>query len=426
MELFTYQDQGADFLAGRRRALLCDAPGLGKTVQGIRAADRAGVSRLDTVCPASVATQWRGEVDELAEQPYRFQSYSYEYARDKGLPEKMGALILDEFHFLKNHNAKRTGAILGEKVYGADGEIIKAEYVWCLSGTPSPKDPSGLYPIMQAVIPGSLETPVSRRTMDYWSFKQRYCVMYDSGRGMVTKHGKNLDELSERLAPYMLRRTKKQVMKDWKEPLVTELHLDPEEVRGQLIAAETDEQGRLAMDVFAKDGLEGLQEIWLETSTMRRAVGLIKVGPVMRWLLDQFDSGLEKIVLVCVHREVIANFAKELAKHKIASFTYWGGSDKDKTNAKLGFLAAVGMAVMLLQINAGGTGLDGLQHATEQMALVEWSWVPDDNAQVIARLDRIGQEGHVLARFIGLQGSLDDAIMAMVKRRTAEQIALFG
>jgi len=425
VKLFPYQEEGAKFLAERHRGLLCDAPGLGKTVQGITAANMIGAEALDVIAPASVRTQWRANMKQLGHQAHQ-QSYSYEYARDKGLPYNMEVLIPDEFQMLKNHRAGRTQNILGKQMYGVDGEIAKAERVWCLSGTPSPKDPSGLYSVMLAVIPGALQTPISRKTMDYWSFKNRYCVMFDGGRGMVVKRGKNLEELKERLAPYMLRRTKRQVLKDWKEPLVADLHLDPEKTRSELAQVETDEIGQLAMDAFKNAGLEGLQEIWLETSTMRRAIGLIKVGPVIKWLLDQFDCGLEKIVLVCVHRDVISNFAKELAKHKIKSFIYWGSTDKEKDAAKRGFVAAAGLAVLLLQINAGGTGLDGLQHATGDMLLVEYSWVPDDNAQVIARLDRIGQENPVLARFVGLAGSLDDAIMEVVQRRTKEQIALFG
>ena len=62
MNLYPYQIDGAAFLANRKAALLADDPGLGKTLQAIRALDLARVLKVLVVCPAGVVENWRREI----------------------------------------------------------------------------------------------------------------------------------------------------------------------------------------------------------------------------------------------------------------------------------------------------------------------------------------------------------------------------
>lgn len=430
MQRFDYQKEGAVFLASRRRALLLDAPGLGKTVQAIDAADLIGARSLEVVSPASIVTQWSKEHANLSSGTVRFGARSYERARDHGLPSKIGALGIDEFHYCKNPHSKRTTALLGTQRYGVDGRIHHADYVWGLSGTAAPKDASDLFPVLNAIVPGALSLG-GGRTMDYWQYMRKFCVMYDSGYGMVVKSSKNLDELKDRMAPYVLRRTKKDVFKDWKEPICAELWLDPGEVKEQLRKADLENEAKQVAEVFRKQGFEGLKELARVEQTgisrYRRYVGLLKVTPVVQWILDQYDDGLEKLVIVCVHREVIQSIHEKLLEQKIKSVFYWGGMDgKEKDKAKALFIKEADCRALIGQIDTFGTGLDGLQHATGDILFAEWSWLADINYQAISRLDRIGQQNPVLARFAGLDGSLDGAIMAKAAQRAQESKSLFG
>lgn len=429
-ELFDYQKSGADFLAGRRRALLLDAPGLGKTAQAISASDLVGGMSMDTICPASVVKQWGKQHARISQQDIQFNAYSYEKARDKGISKHPTVLCLDELHYLANPDSGRTVRILGRELYGRDGLIHKADFVWGMSGTWMTRDPGSLYPAMLAIIPGSLAL-ANGNTMDYWQFMKKFCVMYDSGFGMVVSKGKNLDELRARLAPYMLRRTKAEVLKDWKEPVLAELWLDADEAGSALHKADLEPEARAVADAFKKGGFDALKILAQTDKTgvarYRRYIGLLKVIPVLKWLLDEFDSGLEKIVLICFHREVIETLAEKLKEHKIGVAVYYGGmSDAQKEKAKNSFTGDGNCRVFIGQIVASGTGLDGLQTATGDMLFVEWSWVADENLQAWSRLDRIGQKNPVLVRFAGLEGSLDGAIMAKARRRATENKQLFG
>lgn len=429
-ELFDYQKTGADFLAGRRRALLLDAPGLGKTAQAIAASDLAGADSMYTVCPASVVKQWRRNHDDVSVTGNIFRSYSYEAARDKGISRWPSVICLDELHYLKNGSSGRTKALLGEQLYGRDGIIAKAEYVWGMTGTVMPKDPGDLFPILNAIIPGALSLK-NGNIMDYWQFMRKFCVMYDSGYGMVVSKGKNLAELRERIAPFMLRRTKPEVMKDWKEPLRAELWLDAGDAADKLHKADLEPEARAVADAFKKGGFSALKVLADSDrsgiSRYRRYVGILKILPIVAWLLDEFGSGLDKIVIICVHREVIEGIAEKLAQQKIETVIYYGGmTDAQKDKAKDKFVKEKTIRGFIGQIGAAGTGVDGLQHATGDILFVEWSWVGDDNQQAIDRLDRIGQNNPVLARFAGLEGSLDGAIMAKASRRTSDNKQLFG
>lgn len=433
-EDFPYQVIGSDFLAsvgaGRKRLLLLDAPGLGKTRQAIRGADKLGVDSMDVVSPAAVTTQWRKNHEKDAWYDRKFTSRSYESARDKGLPRKGELLIFDEFHYLKNELSQRTRALFGQETFGRDGMIDGYDTIWAMSGTPAPKNAYDLFPVMRALIPHSLKLP-NGHIMDNWQFIKKFCKGFDNGREFQITGNQNEAELSERLAPYSIRRTKKDVLPDWKEPVVDNLWLDPGKARDMLMKAELEPEGIEIAQAFAQGGFEALA-ILAKTnekgvSRLRRYTGILKVLPIVEWLLAEFDSGLEKIVVICVHREVIDGIYTKLKEHKIDSVIYWGGmTDAQKEKAKSDFIQKEKIRAIIGQIVAMGTGTDGIQHATGRMLFAEWSWIDDDNYQAICRLDRIGQEEPVIGQFAGLEGSLDGAIMAAASRRAAEQRTLFG
>lgn len=425
IELFPYQEEGARWLSKRHRALLLDSPGLGKTIQGIKAAEYAGMDRLDVVCPASVRTQWLGvmEKNSTAEKQH---AYSYNHARDKGLPNRMGALVLDEMHALKGRNSGRTIALYGTQEYGTDGLIYNADRVWGMTGTPMPKDASDLYPMMLGMVPASL-TRRDGRVMDFWSFMKRYTDYYNGSYGIVVKGHKNQDELRDRLDPYMLRRLKRDVMKDWKKPIVADIQFDVGPGLKALLAAEQEGEGALVARTVKRHGIEGLANITDHSATIRRYTGLLLIGPVTEWLADKLDNGEKKVVVVCFHREVMEGIQKGLKKRGYDSVMYRGGmTEAAKDLAKKTFIEAKRCAVMLLQIIAGGTGLDGLQKVASRMLLAEYSWIPTDNEQAIGRIDRIGQKNPVLVEFAGIAGSLHGKITAAFTRRASDNEEIFG
>jgi SWI/SNF-related matrix-associated actin-dependent regulator 1 of chromatin subfamily A len=66
MNLYPYQQTGAEWLAGRKHALLADEMGLGKSAQAIAACDAIGAERVLVVCPASVVENWGREFSRFS------------------------------------------------------------------------------------------------------------------------------------------------------------------------------------------------------------------------------------------------------------------------------------------------------------------------------------------------------------------------
>ncbi len=83
-----------------------------------------------------------------------------------------------------------------------------------------------------------------------------------------------------------------------------------------------------------------------------------------------------------------------------------------------GILADPKVRIFSAQLEAGGVGIDGLQHVCSHVVVVEPAWTSGSNEQAIDRLHRSGQHGNVIAQFIVVEGSLDERILALVIDKT--------
>lgn len=426
MELFDYQQIGIDTLASKNRFFLFDDPGLGKTVQAIRAADKVKAKSVLVLCPANITIQWQKQIKRLSETGFDALVYSYDAARAKKIPKrKFDVCILDEGHYLKNRKSGRTKAVFGAFSDGRNGIIEDIPYVWHLTGSPAPNNSSELWSQIRAIAPGAITTK-NGPILSYWDFIKHFCVVQDNGYGQVITGNKNIELLKERLQPYMLRRKKSETRRS--KPIIDDLTLTAAKAASALRDIENSEEAARIRKAMENYGVEGLAKIGGEhVATLRRITGLAKVEPVIQQLVEEFEGGLNKIVLIAYHRDVIDGLQKGLADHGIASTMIIGGmTDKQRENAKETFIKNPNCKVIIGQITAAGTGTDGLQDVASDMMLVEYSWVPEENKQIISRLDRIGQANEVLARFVTLSGSLDEKITAAVSRKTADIVALLG
>lgn len=164
-----YQQMGIDYLRRTPRAYLGDEPGLGKSLQMVRASE----GRTLVVAPAMIVDSgtWHTEIGKWADDPSRFHVATFSgltqyekteprlkpdgtYSRGGSrptkelLPELKGhwdTVIIDEAHYVKNANALRTNVIR---------QISKdADRLILASGTPVPNWPEELFVPLQMLRP---------------------------------------------------------------------------------------------------------------------------------------------------------------------------------------------------------------------------------------------------------------------------------
>jgi superfamily II DNA or RNA helicase len=154
-----YQQVGIDFLKKKKRAMLADAPGLGKTLQASMASERPVL----IACPTYLVEQWetflgeqfpddsiisctgaKAERQRALNTPADWHIFNIEMMRkDKATKKiiyqfpKAKTLIIDESHHVKNKEASHSQGAL---------ELAKSvERVYLLTGTPIVKDADDLY-----------------------------------------------------------------------------------------------------------------------------------------------------------------------------------------------------------------------------------------------------------------------------------------
>ena len=146
-----------------------------------------------------------------------------------------------------------------------------------------------------------------------------------------------------------------------------------------IIAPPTRAKSRL-LDAARYGLTEALQ---MELGPLRRHTGAVKAEAVIKAVKDEFDGGLDKIVLAYWHRDVGQILKKGLAGFGIAQID---GSTpaNERGEAEQRFLNDAHTRVFLAQIQAAGEAID-LSSASE-LLFVETSLVPKDMAQMSRRI----------------------------------------
>jgi SWI/SNF-related matrix-associated actin-dependent regulator of chromatin subfamily A-like protein 1 len=439
MILEQYQVEGALFLVQRKRALLADVMGLGKTAQATYACDLLQARKILVVCPASVKYHWKNEFKTWSrydrqieivkngkhvflEESYEFLEESYEFLKKsqvviinyelllndrifKSLREQnWDILICDEAHYLKALTSKRT-----KKILGSFGLAKRAEHIWMLTGTPVENRPVDLFPMLFVLSRSSLG-----KYNTYEKYVMHFCDgYYDQATGLPTPHGaSNEKELNKALDDFMLRRTLEdnlpktdvQVIRLSKTATMANLEEEiPQENVNDFFEKPIHELGALA--------------------SLRQEIALSKMGAAIEYIKDTLKV-LDKVVIFAYHRAVISMLEKELSSYK--PVIYMGGLTAEKREeVRNHFITEKRCRVIIGQLKAAGTGLDGLQKVCHHMIFVEIDWVPFK--QCIGRLKRMGQKkDKVIVQILVCEDSMEEAMLRTVKSKLKSINTILG
>lgn len=451
--LFPFQVEGADFLAERESAGCFDEMGLGKTPQAIRAGDRMGVTSRLIVCPSVARINWQREIAKFSLACP--DSHVVETSRKK-LPDnstlivsrdlianravfnqlmqrRFEVLVIDEAHDFKNRLAARTKALYGDGCDGS-GLVSIVSRVWPLTGTPSPNgNPGEVWPMLRALAPERIE--VKGEPMSYSAFLHRYSF------GRAVKYGwkvlglRNTEEYKARLKDFYIRRKKQDVLTDL-PPLTVEpyaIHPSREMLKSikEMEEVEAVQQLKALLvtslngdDAFDDEVLERARALIRneEVSRLRRLIGLLKVDPTVELAETALQEPEQKIILFAQHRDVIDRLQHQLAAYGAVKID-GSVNNRDRQIAIDEFQENPKVRCFIGQIQACNSAIT--LTAANLVFFPEWSLVPSENSQAAARAHRHGQRSAVLARMFALAGTLEEALTAVIARKTTMISAVF-
>jgi SNF2 family DNA or RNA helicase len=316
-----------------------------------------------------------------------FTSYAV-VSRDISILEKYNFryLILDESQYIKNKNSKIFKAI----------NQIKANHKISLSGTPIENSLDDLWSQMQFINPNILGS--------YSFFAENYKLPIEK-----KQDESSLLELKNLISPFILRRTKEQVLKDLPELSEQIFYCEMEPEQEKLYE---EEKSKARNSLLKTDG-SGVDKINIINTLMR--LRQLSNHPKMIDSKSEMDSGkyiavtryLETLVQsnqkTIVFSSFVSNleFYKTWCKENKIDFCELTGETplKEREYQVNRFQAQEKPLLFFISLKAGGVGLN-ITKASYVVFLDPW-WNPFSEKQGIGRAHRIGQMNKVnVIRFI--------------------------
>jgi superfamily II DNA or RNA helicase len=426
-QLRDYQITGYQWLAKLSHwglgGCLADDMGLGKTVQTLGVLlDRASLGPALVVAPTSVGVNWVRETERFASsldaKLYREHNrddlirdatagdliiVSYQLLqRDAArfASRSWATLILDESQFIKNFHTKTSQAI----------RELQADWRLAISGTPLENHLGELWGLMRVVSPGLLGS---------WErFRKRFAEPIERD-----KDHERLEGLSRVVRPFILRRTKSEVLKEL--PPRTEVVLSVE-----LSAAERKkyDAARVAALTDLTAPKEGDND---QTKRIRVLSWLMRLRQLAchvrlvdsSWKkssakLDQFLETIRELRENGHRALVFSQFVQHLAIIREAldkegvKYQYLDGSTKTSKRQEAidAFQNGEG-DLFLISLKAGGTGLN-LTAADYVLHLDPW-WNPATEDQATDRAHRIGQTRSVTVYRFVTRDTIEEQILSL-------------
>jgi len=443
-ELRPYQKQGLGWLEFLDEfnfgGCLADDMGLGKTVQVLaylhkhrRAAKKRRKKLPPTliVAPTSLIYNWADEskrfVPDLKvcahlgaarhrtqEELLAYDLIITSYGTMRSDIEMLAGLafdyvVLDEAQAIKNESTQSAKA----------ARLLKAHRRLAMSGTPVENRLAELGSIFRFLNPGMLDSGAG--------FAELF-----TGSGKLTP-GK-LETLARVLRPFILRRTKDQVLPDLPGKTESTVYcvLEDEQRReyDELAAHFRDSLTKKVKSVGLGKSQMQVLEALLRLRQMACHPGLIdekRVGePSAK--LDLLEERLEEALNSGRKALVFSQFTSMLAivrarlDEKGIVYEYLDGSTRDRPERVEHFQTDEKVRVFLISLKAGGVGLN-LTAADYCFILDPW-WNPASEAQAIDRAHRIGQKNHVFAYRLIAKGTVEEKILDLQasKRKLVEGI----
>lgn len=412
--------------------ILADDMGLGKTLQVLTfiLSEKIKGNKLPNliVAPTSLVYNWAAEVEKFTPElntlvisgnkderlnniedimNYDIVVTSYPLIRrDIELYENVTFkyCILDEAQHIKNPMSQNSKSV----------KQIRAKSYFALTGTPIENSLSELWSIFDFIMPGYLYS------------QSKFTKKFE--RPIIKENDKkSLDELSKYIKPFILRRLKKEVLKEL-----------PDKIEHKLVAELTNEQKKIYLAYLNQIKGEIEEEIkdkGFERSHIKILAGLTRLRQIcchpslfiedfqgesgklqlLDELINDILDGGHRILLFSQFTSML-KIIREMLEIKGIKYLYLDGSTEIKERGHLVDSFNKGSGdVFLISLKAGGTGLN-LTGADTVIHFDPW-WNPAVEEQATDRAYRIGQKNVVHVMKLITQGTIEDKIFKLQERK---------
>ena len=453
VEPYPYQREGIGYGLDKKRLIIGDEPGLGKTLQSIGIVDTANAYPCLVICPSSLKINWQREFGKFTDKsalvldnavrttwPYLLKMgmhhvaiVNYESLRKYFVWDINGrtgsngnsgkgnqsfrlkdvvfcpqirmfkSVIIDESHRVKDPSAQQT--------IFTKGIATGKEWVILLSGTPVVNRPEDL--VAQLSIMGRLQEFGGRT-----KFMADYCT---DPKDKKAEPAVPLPVLSNQLySTCMIRREKAKVLPQLPDKTRIDLYVDisntPEyNLAAANLAAYLQQYTECTdWEIRRKMRMEAL----VRFMTLRRLATLGKVAQAVDFIRTFLENG-KKLIVFCALHEVVDALVKAFP----GAVTVTGrDSAAEKQAAVDSFQNNPETMFIICSIKAAGVGLT--LTASSSVAFLELPWTYCDCCQCEDRAHRIGQKDNVTCYYLLGRGTIDQAVYRLIqdKKNTAAQI----
>jgi SNF2 family DNA or RNA helicase len=435
--LRNYQIDGIQWLDRLRNmhlnGILADDMGLGKTLQAITTLTQYHQTHKNAhsivVCPTSLVYNWKEEftkfnpqfkvlavdgnpnqrkklLNEIKDYDIIITSYTL-MQKDieiyKSVP--FGYAILDEAQHIKNRTTRNALSV----------KMIQAAHRLILTGTPIENSLDELWSLFDFLMPGLLST--------YDRFIEKYIR-----NPLGVQVGKSLENLRRKVAPFILRRMKKDVLHDL--PPVSEIvyHCHLSDVQQQLYRSYAASAREELSQLVKKEGFDRVQIHVLATLTRlkqicchpaifakdRPEVGDSAKYDMLLELLQTLREGNHKTVIFSQYTRMLNIIREDLQKQGVR-FEYLDGSSKNRLSIVKKFNEDQNIPIFLVSLKAGGSGLN-LVGADTVIHYDMW-WNPAVENQATDRVHRLGQKNSVSSYKLITLNTIEEKILELHKRK---------
>ena len=413
---------------------LADDMGLGKTVQtiGVLTLIYPKVKKPTLiVMPRSLLFNWQNELQKFAPQ---LSAYTY-YAGDRDIKEAMKHqvilttyaivrndikefskkdfhyVILDESQNIKNMTTQTTQAAL----------LLHAEHRLALSGTPVENNLSELYSLFRFL------NPTMFGTLD--DFNSRYAAPIQKDGDKDT-----LLSLRKKIFPFMLRRLKKDVLKDLPDRIEQTLYVEMNAEQHDFYERRRQYYFNQVRQTIATEGIQKSQFIMFQALNELRRIASIpeslsdghikspKLDLLADTLLEAVANG-HKVVVFFNFIAGIEQLSERLDQNGI-DYACMTGSTRDRRSIVERFQNDPQCRVMLMTLKTGGVGLN--LTAADTVFIFEPWWNKAAEEQAINRLHRFGQKAKVLSYSLITQQTIEEKIQLLQQQKAELFEGLIG